>query len=102
MSIGEVLFVCGFPDVSVAFEQSKFLVLAVVEGWDDSSDPREPQKKAEMDAEFVEKTRKKSRPRGRISAATGCGCVGGVVLDYGKSKVKREEGRKGRRGGSRC
>lgn len=26
-------------------------------------------------------------------------CVGGVALDYSKSKVKREEGRKGRRGG---
>ena len=54
------LFV-GFLTLSVDFEHLKFLVLAVFEGWDDSSDPGEPQKKGRNGDGICRKKRGKKR-----------------------------------------
>ena len=92
------LFV-GFLTLSVDFERLKFLVLAVFEGWDDSSDPGEPQKKAEMGTEFVGKKEEKNvgrEERYQLQRVVGASGVRFSIMRNRKQRGRREgRGRKG-------
>ena len=90
MSIGKALFVYGFTDVSVGFEHSGFLALAVEVG---SSDSRWP-KKDRKGTRGCGKKRKKLVVR-RGFGCDGVRCAGSLILDCAKSKGEGGEGKEG-------
>jgi hypothetical protein len=93
----------GFACLLVDRRLGRFRTLALsVEVGSSGIFKRDSEKPQKMDGTCRKVWKQKTLVVKRISAATGCGCVGSVVLDYAKSKGKEERRRERReRGESR-